>query len=102
MFTTQKSRSGDYHLQKSGKILAVRWHDKREVTALSTFHKGDMTDSGKTNYRTGEQILKPDLIIDYTENMRLVDKADMMTSFVECVRKTVRWYHKLLACAEWV
>lgn len=63
---------------------------------LSTVHKDEMVDSGKKNFRTGEAILKPDLVVvDYTKNMRLVDKADMMISSVECVRKTVRWYHKL-------
>lgn len=95
VFTNQNSRQGDYHLQKSEKILAMRWHDKREVTMLSTLHMGEMADSGKTDYRTGERILKPDLVLDYNTNMRLVDKADMMISNVECVRKTVRWHHKL-------
>ena len=73
----------------------MQWHDKREVIMLSTLHTGKMMTTGKVNYRTGEVIKKSDLVIDYTANMRLVDKADMMVIFVECVRKTVRWYNKL-------
>lgn len=91
-FINQDSRRGDCHLQKNEKLLAISCHNKREVTMLSTLHTGEMVDSGKIDYRTGEPILKPDMVVDYTKNMRLVDKADMMISFVECVRKTMRWY----------
>lgn len=85
----------DCHLQKHENILAVQWHDKRDVTMLSTLHKGEMVDSGKTDIRTGERILKPDLVVDYKKNTRLIDKADMMISFVECTWRTMRWYQKL-------
>lgn len=55
---------------------------------------GDMTDSGKKT-RQDEIIFKPDIIVDYNINLRLVDKSDMMIGSVECVRKTVKWYKKL-------
>nr|XP_053648511.1 piggyBac transposable element-derived protein 4-like [Cherax quadricarinatus] len=34
-------------------------------------------------------------VIDYTQNMRLVDKCDMQIGFVDCVRKSYKWYMKL-------
>ena len=52
-------------------------------------------DTCNVNFRRGEPIVKPDLDIDYTQNMRTVDKSDRMISLDECVRKTVCWYNKL-------
>lgn len=63
---------------------------------LSTVHMGEMISIGKENFKTGERIMKPDVVMDYTENMHLADKSDMMISFVECIRKTVQWYNKLI------
>ena len=40
---------------------------------------------------TGGTKHRPDAIIDYNKNMRLVDKADMMTSYIDCTRKTKKW-----------
>ncbi len=35
-------------------------------------------------------------IIDYNSKRETIEKADMQVSFVECVRKSVKWYKKLL------
>ena len=75
--------------------MVVQWHDKRNVIMLSTIHTGQMMDTGRTRHGTEDPILKPDLVLDYNDNMRLVDKADMMVSFVDCARKTVTWHNKL-------
>ncbi|KAG8238303.1 hypothetical protein J437_LFUL017789 [Ladona fulva] len=42
-----------------------------------------------------EVISKPDAVVDYIKNMRLVDKLDMMVGSVECMRKSIKWYKKL-------
>ena len=89
-----KKRKQYIKREQSGKVLAIEWHDKRPVHLLTTVHKGDMVDSGKLHYRTKKSILKPDVVVDYNENMRLVDKADSQTSEVECMRKSVKWYKK--------
>ena len=39
--------------------------------------------------------MKPDMVIDYNTNMRLIDKSDMQIGSCECVRKSNRWYKKL-------
>ena len=52
-------------------------------------------DTGRTRHGTEDPILKPDLVLDYNDNMRLVDKADKRVSFVDCVRKPVTWHNKL-------
>ena len=86
---------GERELQVSDKLLAVKWYDKREVHMLATEHTREMMDSGKVNHVTNEPIMKPDCVIDYNTNMRLIDKADMQISAIECVRRTVKWYKKL-------
>ena len=50
------STRGDVHLKKCGKMLAIRWHDKKIVNMLSTIHTGEMQYSGKTDFKTGEPI----------------------------------------------
>ncbi|XP_069180183.1 piggyBac transposable element-derived protein 4-like [Procambarus clarkii] len=85
---------GDCELRKCDKILEVCWKDKREVNMLTTIHTGEMLDSGKVRYRGDGSLFKPDCIIDYNINMRLVDKCDMMVGAVECVRRTVKWTRK--------
>lgn len=75
-------------------MLAFRWMDNREVLFLSTVHEGRMVDTGKKD-RHQQTIQKPDAIIDYNVNMRMIDKKDMMVGGVECLRKSVKWYKKL-------
>lgn len=85
---------GQCEIKKCKNILVCKWTDKRSVSTLRTVHKGSMSNSGKTN-RDSTPINKPDIILDYNLNMRLIDKSDMKIGSVECVRKTVKWYKKL-------
>ena len=76
-------------------VLAIKWNDKRDVHMITTFHAGKLQNSAKVDRVTGDRIQKPDCVLDYTQNMRLVDKADMQLSTVECIRKSIKWYKKL-------
>ena len=58
---------------------------------LSTVHKGELRDTTKIDRQTGAVVKKPDVICDYKINMRLVDKADMMSSYADCTRKSKKW-----------
>ncbi|KAJ8369328.1 hypothetical protein SKAU_G00093560 [Synaphobranchus kaupii] len=53
-----------------------------------------MVPTGKINHLSGE--IKPECIAEYNMKMEAVDKADMINSFVTCVRKTTKWYKKIL------
>lgn len=81
--------------EKSGKILALMYNDKRPVHLLSTVHRDVTVTTGKTDRRTNRPIKKPEMVVDYTQNMRLIDKCDSQLSGTECIRKTVKWYRKL-------
>ena len=92
----QATKRGDIQKHKCDEILVIRWHDKREVHLLSTVHSGKMEYSGKTSWKTKEKIMKPDVVNDYNENMRLIDKSDMQITSVDCLRKTRKWTRKVV------
>lgn len=80
--------------EKSGSLLAVKWNDRRPVHLLSTIHRGDILNTGKIHHHTKKPIKKPDVVVDYIQNMRSVDKADSQLSGIECLRKSVKWHQK--------
>ena len=91
----EKLKAGDVSLRKTNKLLAIKWHDKRDVLMLTTVHEGELVQSGKRNRKTKKAVLKPDAVLDYNINMRLVDKSDSQISSLECLHKSVKWYKKV-------
>lgn len=91
----KKLKKGEMETQCKGPLLAIKWHDRREVHILTTLHTEEKEATGKTNRMTGEPILKPKAVIDYNKNMGSVDKSDMMLSSVSCMRKSTKWYKKV-------
>ena len=89
---TAKLKRGESQYAHTNILLALKWQDKREVHILSTAY----TNSNKTDRQTRERIRKPICIVDYTNNMGAVDNVDMQISFSECIRKSIKWYKKLL------
>lgn len=88
------TRKGDIIRKKSGKMLALHWHDKQKVNMITTIQKGAIVDSGKKERGSGNVVYKPDAVVDYNINMRLVDKSDMMVGEIDCLRKCCKWYKK--------
>ncbi|KAG5875467.1 hypothetical protein JTB14_016234 [Gonioctena quinquepunctata] len=58
------------------KLLAVKWCDRRIVHMLTTVFTAAEKDSGKTNHKTREPIIKPHVVLEYKQNMGVIDKAD--------------------------
>ncbi|XP_062380314.1 piggyBac transposable element-derived protein 4-like [Sardina pilchardus] len=90
-----KMRKSDVEFKRAGQLLAVKWHDKRDVHVLSTVSKAVMADSDKVDYMTGQRKSKPSCVLDYNKHMGAVDRFDMRNSFVECTRKSLKWYKKV-------
>ncbi|KAJ8918212.1 hypothetical protein NQ315_014080 [Exocentrus adspersus] len=42
-----------------------------------------------------KDVYKPQMVLDYSQNMGAVDRTDMLQSSIESVRKSVKWYKKL-------
>ena len=91
----EATKKGDIIRYRTNDMTAIKWHDKREVHLLSTVHTGRMLTTGKIHCQTRKPILKPDVIIDYNTNMRLIDKADMQLNAVDTLRKNDKWYKKV-------
>ncbi|CAF4493863.1 unnamed protein product, partial [Didymodactylos carnosus] len=90
-----KSGKGQQVYQSTDNMLALKWFDKREGIMLSTIHEPRIQFTGKNDPKTKRPIQKPVSVIDYNSNRGAIDKVDMQTSFVEYVRKSVKWYKKL-------
>ncbi|XP_067289858.1 piggyBac transposable element-derived protein 4-like [Pseudorasbora parva] len=54
-----------------------------------------MAATGKLDHITGQAKMKPVCVLEYNKKMGAVDKADMMTGFLECTRKSTKWYKKI-------
>jgi hypothetical protein len=76
-------------------LLALVWKDKKYVRMLSTMHMAEIADTGKRN-RDGIALEKPWCVLNYNKGMKGVDIADQLASSHRTVRKSIRWYKKLL------
>ncbi|XP_017791899.1 PREDICTED: LOW QUALITY PROTEIN: piggyBac transposable element-derived protein 4-like [Habropoda laboriosa] len=85
---------------RKGKTLVLAWKDKRTVTLLSTYNEAGLISEYDTidrRVRGGElvSIQKPKIVIDYTKNMRGVDRADQYAATYCFLRKSLKWWRKL-------
>jgi hypothetical protein len=72
-------------------MMAMKWHDKREVSMLSTYHNDEMV----LKVRRGTEKSVPVAITNYNENMGAVDVADQMLVAYPIERKRHKiWYKK--------
>lgn len=78
-------------------IVSMKWMDKKGIYFLSNFHDPEQTTSVQRRKKDGtsEEILCPELVKDYNQNMGHVDKADMLKSFYEIDRKSKRWWLRI-------
>jgi len=58
-------------------LMALKWHDKKEVTMLSTVHDGATVKVMKY----GKKKVIPLVIQDYNKSMGAVDQADQIYAF---------------------
>ncbi|XP_037774045.1 piggyBac transposable element-derived protein 4-like [Penaeus monodon] len=75
-------------------MMCFKWSAKRMVHMLTSIHENNIIQTEKRDYITGEPIRKPEAVVDYTQKMRIIDKADMLLSCVESLRKSIKWYKK--------
>jgi len=66
--------------------------DQREVHMLTAIHEDEQLPIQKHS----EITIKSKCVTEYNKSMRSVDKTDMLLSSVECLRKTMKWYKKML------
>lgn len=72
----KKIKKGEVDCHCSNELLALAWHDKRNVRMLSTVHNTNTVATSKVNHETGEVKHKPNYIVDYTNFMEAIYKSD--------------------------
>lgn len=90
-----KLKKGEIQFKSCGTLLALKWMDNKEVWMLSTVNGPEFVETEKKDHKTGQNKLKPSCVVNYNKSMGAVDKADMMLSSVQCIRKTMKWYKKV-------
>lgn len=76
-----------------GKMLALRFMDKRLVYFLSTIHAAFWV-SNTRNFH-GDLIWRPQVTEDYNHHMLGVDKCDQLMKYYEFIRRSVKWSRKM-------
>ena len=93
---TKLKRGQAIGLENKSGVQVVKWHDKRDVLTISTdpSHSEKLTPTGKIQ-RNGEQVLKPQSVIDYNHSKQGVDLSDQFNSYYSPLRKGSKWWRKL-------
>ncbi|KAF2883215.1 hypothetical protein ILUMI_22957 [Ignelater luminosus] len=68
---------------------------KKEVVLLPIKHKIEMLPTDKTAMKE-DKLVKPLGIVDYNKGKQDVDISDQLESYFFLLRKTIRWYHKVI------
>ncbi|XP_025205105.1 piggyBac transposable element-derived protein 4-like [Melanaphis sacchari] len=93
---TKKIKKGEiFGKEDEDGIVVSKFKDKRDIFLLSTRYKLDIVDTGKQS-RKKENILKPDVILFYNSGKAGIDLSDQLASYSTPVRKSIRWYHKVM------
>jgi len=61
----------------TGEILALRFHDKRDIYFLSNMHRPKLVVTSRKE-RDGNNIMREQLVDDYNQSMGYMDKNDAM------------------------
>lgn len=87
---TKKVPKGKIIGYQRGKLLALRWRDKKDIIMLSTVHNTETIAVKKRN----EERIKPVVVNDYNSTMGGVDRVDQHISDYPMTRKRGKVYYK--------
>ena len=87
----QKLNKGEVVAWQKGKMMALKWKDKKDVCLMSTVHNAA---SSVVKTKGGKEVLKPNLVLDYNHTMGGVDKADQELTYFPVMRKQQKRYYK--------
>ena len=92
-FPQIKLKPGESVYRRCGNILVTKFHEKRDVHMISTFHEATYTVLERR--RHGGDLVKPTSVVDYCQNMGGVDLSDQLLQYYNALRRTVKWWKKL-------
>lgn len=88
-----KLKCGDVAAWQRGKVIAIKWKDKKDVHLLSTVHDASTT---IVRVRGNKEVSKPVAVVAYNHTMGGVDRADQALTFYPVMRKQQKKYYKKL------
>ena len=87
---------GSCTFRRDNNLLAVHYHDKKEIYLLSTIHKANLVDTRKRD-KDGNVVKKLQVVDDYNKFMVFVDRNDVMNGTYSCLHKSMNWRKKWLS-----
>ncbi|XP_023219038.1 piggyBac transposable element-derived protein 4-like [Centruroides sculpturatus] len=87
----QKLKKGETIAFQRGKLMVMKWQDKRSVALLSTVHNPAMV---TTRTHAGKSVVKPQVIVDYNDTMGGVDLLDQHLHDYAVARKGGKNYYR--------
>ena len=94
-FSIKKGEKQAVHIDES--MIAIKWSDKRVVTALTTIHDASDVEVERRNRNAAggrEVVHKPLAIAEYNKYMGGVDHADQLLSYYGFGHRTVKWWRR--------
>ncbi|XP_017796807.1 PREDICTED: piggyBac transposable element-derived protein 4-like [Habropoda laboriosa] len=88
----KKQKRGEIKsLENRSSIKFMKWTDKRTVCMITSCpsHNCQFIEGKPATY-------KPDLVFDYNDAKKRVGLADQMSSYYSSLRKTIKWYKKII------
>ena len=89
-FKKEKLKKGQVRAVQRGKVMALRWRDKKDVAMISTVHNPAMVDVSTPR----QEKIKPQVVVDYNFTMGGVDKVDQHMVDYPIPRKRGKKYYK--------
>lgn len=89
----KKLKKGETIAFQRGKVMVLKWKDKKDVCLLSTVHNPQMEATRKSD-REGNAKCKPKVVIDYNDTMGGVDRLDQHLHDYPTTRKRGKKYYK--------
>ena len=88
----EKLRPGQKVVSQKGNVMFTKWHDKWDVSVLSTNNCNTLSADIVVNRNNDQQVTKPAVVDMYNKNMGGVDLADQLRQYYSVGRSSRRWY----------
>ncbi|KAM4808018.1 piggyBac transposable element-derived protein 4 [Rhinophrynus dorsalis] len=90
----RKQKKGETSALRCGKLLAMKYTDKKDMYIISTIH--DESTSAITVQAKEAQFRKPKCVLEYNKHMGSVNATDQMLQPYNIAHKALVWYKKLV------
>ena len=92
---TAKLKTGDFIEQQKGSVIATKWHDKKEVTLMTTITDGNtdpLTINRRSKIPDKREVQMPQVVHSYNKNMCGVDLSDQLRQYYSCGRRSKKYW----------